>query len=57
MFFTPICVVGGSYFINAIFIFCLYPQFKSYDICVAVGVTSGVGSDSPSKAPELTPGF
>jgi hypothetical protein len=57
MFFTPICVVKGSYFINAIFIICLYPQFKSSDICIAVGVTSGVRSDSPSKASELTPGF
>jgi hypothetical protein len=54
---TPICVVKGSYFINAIFIICLYPQFKSSDICIAVGVTSGVRSDSPSKASELTPGF
>ena len=57
MFFSPICVVKGSYFINAIFIICLYPQFKSFDICIAVGVTSGVRSDSPSEASELTRGF
>ena len=55
MFYTPICAVKGSYFINAIFIICLYPQFKSSDICIAVGVNSEVRSDSPSEASELTP--
>jgi hypothetical protein len=33
MFFNPICFVGGSCFINVIYIF-VYAQFKSYDICV-----------------------
>jgi len=34
----------------------LYPQFKSSDICITVDVTSGVRSDSPSEASELTSG-